>query len=75
MAEMTGPDEFLYAKYTNPDCPEDIPVPRSEVPQPQPVYGPVLDLRCPRCGYRLLADVRYLREYQRPERPQAEHER
>jgi hypothetical protein len=66
MAEITRPDEFLYAKCTNPEpCPEEIPVPRNEVPQPKPGWGPVLDLQCPRCSYRFLVDVRYLRELSR----------
>jgi hypothetical protein len=75
MAHATKPDQFLYAKCTNPDCPQEIPVPRNEVPQPKPVYGPVLDLTCPLCGYRLLADVRYLREFQGPARPHPAPER
>jgi hypothetical protein len=39
MAEISRRDEFLHARCTNPQpCPEQIPVPRNEVPQPQPDY-------------------------------------
>jgi hypothetical protein len=78
MAEIARPeDEFLYIQCANPlPCPEEIPVlPRNHLPQPQPGYGPVLDVRCPRCGYRFLVHVRNLREYQGSDRPYPESKR
>jgi hypothetical protein len=64
MAEATKPDEFLYARCTNPKpCLGEIPVPRSSLPPSQSGYGPLLDLRCSLCGYRFLVQVRQLREY------------
>jgi hypothetical protein len=68
MAEITRPDEFLYARCTNPQpCLGGIPVSRNALPLSQSRYGPLLDLRCPLCGYRFLVQVRHLREYQGPE--------
>jgi ribosomal protein S27E len=78
MDELTRPnDEFLYVRCENPLlCLEDMAVlPRNSFREPRPGYGPVLDVRCPRCGHRFLIHVRHLREYQGFEGPNFEPER